>query len=290
MPTRSSVLVRPSHSHIRIGTFQRLAYHGETTALGQLLDYTIETYMPELWRESVADRAAAFLEEVCRWVAATGTAWMVAGFVHGVLNTDKSTSPARALIMAPGASCPCSIPRSPRPISTRAAYTPTGASRTRYCGPDPGGGVPASARQPGSAACPPRPGIVRHRDGPGPGPHLVGLDKGSGIPFERAFFDWHGGAHAARAEAGPEAAQHQAPGFAPVRRLLGEHVPAPEARLDHPCWQRPAPVTMLIEDVEALWAPIAADDDWSRLYAKLGDVGRCARRSRPPLEQRLVRS
>ncbi len=95
----------------------------------------------------------------------------------------------------------------------------------------------------------------------------------SGIPFERAFFDWHGGDQAAaRAEAGPEAARYQAPGFAPVRRLLGEHRPAPGARPNHPYWQRPAPVTMLIEEVEALWTPIAADDDWSRFHAKLEDV------------------
>jgi uncharacterized protein YdiU (UPF0061 family) len=60
-PTRSSVLVRLSHSHIRIGTFQRLHYLGETHNIGKLLDYTITTYMPELWHENQADRAVSFL-------------------------------------------------------------------------------------------------------------------------------------------------------------------------------------------------------------------------------------
>src|SRR4051812_31559533 len=53
-PTRSSVLVRLSHSHIRIGTFQRLLYLDETDNLRKLLDYTIQTYMPEIWRDDEA--------------------------------------------------------------------------------------------------------------------------------------------------------------------------------------------------------------------------------------------
>ena len=35
-PTRSAVLVRLSHSHIRFGTFQRLAYHEDTASLQRL--------------------------------------------------------------------------------------------------------------------------------------------------------------------------------------------------------------------------------------------------------------
>ena len=68
-PTRSSVLVRLNHSHIRIGTFQRLLYLDETDNLRKLLDYTIRTYMPQMWRDDEASRAVAFLEEVCRRVA-----------------------------------------------------------------------------------------------------------------------------------------------------------------------------------------------------------------------------
>ena len=29
---------------------------------------------------------------------------------------------------------------------------------------------------------------------------------------------------------------------------------------------------MLIDEVEAIWAPIAADDDWSAFHAKLADI------------------
>src|ERR1043165_4160868 len=40
-PTRASVLVRLSHSHIRIGTFQRLAFHRDTENMKRLLDYSL---------------------------------------------------------------------------------------------------------------------------------------------------------------------------------------------------------------------------------------------------------
>ena len=88
-PTRSSVLVRLSHSHIRIGSFQRLLFLDQHDNISKLLDYTIRTYMPDLWRDDAGERALAFLEEVCRRVAVTGADWMLAGFVHGVLNTDN---------------------------------------------------------------------------------------------------------------------------------------------------------------------------------------------------------
>jgi hypothetical protein len=29
---------------------------------------------------------------------------------------------------------------------------------------------------------------------------------------------------------------------------------------------------MLIDEVEAIWAPIAEDDDWSLFYAKIDDI------------------
>ena len=48
--------------------------------------------------------------------------------------------------------------------------------------------------------------------------------------------------------------------------------PTPGIRFDHPYFARQKPCTMLIEEVEALWAPIAAEDNWSSLKTKLGDI------------------
>lgn len=86
-PTRSAVLVRLSHSHIRVGSFQRLAYLEETENLQRLLDYAIATYYPHL--ADAPDKPAAFLQAVVANVARTGAQWIAAGFVHGVLNTDN---------------------------------------------------------------------------------------------------------------------------------------------------------------------------------------------------------
>ena len=88
-PTRGSVLVRLSHSHIRIGSFQRLAYLGDTANMERLLDYSLTTYMPDVSPEGDNARAEKFLAEVARRVAATGADWIAAGFVHGVLNSDN---------------------------------------------------------------------------------------------------------------------------------------------------------------------------------------------------------
>src|SRR6266542_2852706 len=80
-PTRSSVLVRLSHGHVRFGSFQRLAHEGDVAALARLVDFTIENYFPGL-----AGPAQLFAE-VCRRTAGLCASWMAAGFVHGVLNT-----------------------------------------------------------------------------------------------------------------------------------------------------------------------------------------------------------
>ena len=41
-PTRSAVLTRLSHSHVRIGTFQRLAFHEEVEGMERLVRYCLE--------------------------------------------------------------------------------------------------------------------------------------------------------------------------------------------------------------------------------------------------------
>ncbi len=82
-PTRSAVMVRLSHSHIRFGTFQRLAYFNDTDNLEALVLYCQKHFYPD--RETVGE----FLKAVVTASAQTVASWMVAGFVHGVMNTDN---------------------------------------------------------------------------------------------------------------------------------------------------------------------------------------------------------
>jgi uncharacterized protein YdiU (UPF0061 family) len=85
-PTRSAVMVRLSHSHIRFGTFQRIAAEGNEALMHKLIQYCLE----HLYCAEVSDNPAAqLLGLAVDRVADLAGSYMVAGFVHGVLNTDN---------------------------------------------------------------------------------------------------------------------------------------------------------------------------------------------------------
>jgi len=86
-PTRSSVIVRMSRSHIRFGTFERLHYLKRKDLIAILLDHVIEQYYPHLMAQR--DRYACFYTELVQRVAELAAQWMAAGFCHAVLNTDN---------------------------------------------------------------------------------------------------------------------------------------------------------------------------------------------------------
>lgn len=91
-PARSAVMVRLSHGHIRIGTFQRLAYLQEGREMAQLVDYCLAQFpgaAPPADAPGRDEPAVILLHKVVERLAALAAQWMVAGFVHGVLNTDN---------------------------------------------------------------------------------------------------------------------------------------------------------------------------------------------------------
>lgn len=95
-PTRSAVLTRLSHGHIRYGTFQRLAATGQTTLMRELVEYSMRVYFNDSDRVVLSqspdlddERIFAFLERVVENAADLAASWMMSGFVHGVLNTDN---------------------------------------------------------------------------------------------------------------------------------------------------------------------------------------------------------
>ena len=83
-PTRSAVLTRLSHGHIRIGTFQRLAFFGQVDNIRKLVRYCLAN----LFGEPAATIRFASLSwsPGDRELAAS---YLAAGFVHGVLNSDN---------------------------------------------------------------------------------------------------------------------------------------------------------------------------------------------------------
>ncbi|BAZ53228.1 hypothetical protein NIES4103_59010 [Nostoc sp. NIES-4103] len=103
-PTRSSVMVRMSSSHIRFGTFERLHYQKRPDLSQKLLDHVIEYYYQHLVGET--DKYALFYAELVKRVAKLVAQWMAAGFCHGVLNTDNMSITGESFDYGPYAFIP----------------------------------------------------------------------------------------------------------------------------------------------------------------------------------------
>ncbi|MEP1229445.1 MAG: protein adenylyltransferase SelO family protein [Litorimonas sp.] len=82
-PTRGAIMTRLQHSHIRFGTFQRQAFLGKAENLEALNQYCQRHFYPQ------AASPAELLQHVAQRSADLVASWMAAGFVHGVMNTDN---------------------------------------------------------------------------------------------------------------------------------------------------------------------------------------------------------
>ncbi len=292
-PTRSSVLVRLSHSHIRIGTFQRQAFLGDTQAIARLLEHAIAEYKPWIPEGPIEARARAFLEDTATRVARTGARWMTAGFVHGVLNTDNINITGESFDYGPWRFAPfydsqftaayfdeqglysfgrqpgalawnltrlaeCLLPLSSRDEMEKALAVFEPALQREF--------ALSLLRRLGLASA------GEKEDAQFARAFLAFLET-TKAPFEQTFFDWHCGmASGERAASSPSAEHYRTEAFEAARARMAEHAIVDEARLLHPYFQRATPCTMLIDEVEALWAPIAAADDWSAFESKLADI------------------
>ena len=89
-PTRSAVMVRLLHSHVRIGSFQRCAYLGDDKATEALARHVVTHHYPDCDPHQATDTLyLTLLTALTTRIADMVGAWMVAGFVHGVMNTDN---------------------------------------------------------------------------------------------------------------------------------------------------------------------------------------------------------
>ncbi|MBE0580796.1 MAG: YdiU family protein [Devosia sp.] len=290
-PTRSSVLVRLSHSHIRIGTFQRLAYLEDSESLAQLLDYAIANYYPDL--AAAADKPAAFLGAVVANVARLGAQWIAAGFVHGVLNTDNINITGESFDYGPWRFLPVYDPdftaayfdetglysfgRQPDTLAwnlTRLAESLLPLSSIEALEPV------LNTVWPSFRAELPR--QILRRLGLRPGDierdgafvtALFGFLSASKAPYEQFFFDWRGGRLSAeRAARSPSAQFYASESFRPIADALEGYQAADDVNLDHRYFGRQQPRTMLIEEMEAIWAPIAESDDWGLFQSTLSEI------------------
>lgn len=294
-PTRSGVLVRLSHSHIRFGTFQRYAAFEDKERIEKLLNYCVCHYFPHLESVKSEDRVLAFLSEVARRSADLCASWMMAGFVHGVLNTDNMNITGESFDYGPYRFLPTY-----QPGFTAAYFDQTG--------------LYAYGRQPEAvlwnlerlAECltllAPVESLVEVLQVFGPRFNetviarfidRMGLEsKGhptdvelfvvcfqllekSQVEFEQFFFDWYGGkASMTRALRSPKSAEYTGDLFGLFRARLEEYSPSVQAVrvLQHSYFQRTQPCSLLIDEIENIWDAIDKRDDWSLFEAKVEDI------------------
>jgi uncharacterized protein YdiU (UPF0061 family) len=283
-PTRSAVLVRLSHSHIRIGSFQRLAAIEAHEDLARLTRYCLAVLLGHdpLAVESmdIAEAAARLLTETVERTARLAASYMAAGFVHGVLNTDNINITGESFDYGPWRFASSWDP------AFVAAYFDQGG---RY----------AFGRQPAAihwncgqlalalrAVCPAEPLIAaletfapayqRHVANRmlwrlGYEPRVGGTEDAIVEAIERAmiasgsidqfFFDWARGGRPASIDS---AEAHE------LDAILANY--APLGTRAHIYWQATCPCSMLIGEVEDIWTRIAEQDDWAALYAKIDAV------------------
>ncbi len=286
-PTRSAVLVRLSHGHIRIGTFQRLAYLGQADAMRVLTDYCLRHYYGE---DGGPDGPARLLGHVASRTARLAASYIAAGFVHGVLNSDNINITAESFDYGPWRWTPFwdgsftaayfdeaglySFGRQPEAIHWDVVqlYRSLGLIASEEEMLPAVEAFPEHFNQALRSAIFRRLGIV---------PQELEADlklivaiqtamvEGS-VEIDRFFFDWRGGR---RRGPSPAEAAYEDEAFRALAEQLAGYGAAPGA-LDHDYWSDPAPCSMHIDGVEAIWARIDADDDWSALEAKVAAVRR----------------
>ena len=86
---QGAILTRVAASHLRVGTFQFASRFGGVDDLRALADYALERHFPE--GLNAQNPYLYLLEEVIKRQADLISKWQMAGFIHGVMNTDNMT-------------------------------------------------------------------------------------------------------------------------------------------------------------------------------------------------------
>lgn len=276
-PARGAVMVRLSHSHVRIGTFQRLLVLEQPAEMAQLVAYCLAQFPgspPPADAPGRDQPAVILLHQVVERLADLAASWMVAGFVHGVLNTDNMNVTGESFDYGPWRWLPRWDP------SFTAAYFDHS-------------GLYAFGRQPealhwncGQLAV----ALRLLADAP---PLIAALER-FGPLYQQALarrFLWRLGLQSQGFEADSQLVEQaeralRSSGDTPDvffhRHRFGRNAPpdafgallADFARAgdDHPLWEQAAPPALQIEEVERIWSAIADNDDWSALHQKVAEI------------------
>ncbi|MGB3753574.1 MAG: YdiU family protein [Parerythrobacter sp.] len=284
-PTRSAVMTRLSHGHIRFGTFQRLLALEQPDNMAQLVDYCLTHFPGPPPPEDTAGGdvpAVRLLHHVVERAADLAASWMVAGFVHGVLNTDNMNISGESFDYGPWRWLP----------RWDAAFTAAYFDHQ---------GLYAFGRQPEAVHWNCGQLAVALRTLAEAPPLIAALDRFGPLYMEAIGqrWCWRLGMEPSDAETNgrivaASEAQMRASGVSPdrffhahrggrnaggaLREALDDLTPVES---DEPYWDG-EPETMLVEDVEAIWDAIDRHDDWDPLYRKIDAVRAMGHALAPP--------
>ena len=282
-PTRSAVLTRLSHGHIRIGTFQRLAFFGQTDNISKLVRYCLTALFQHEAGGDDSGSALALFDLASTATARLAASYMAAGFVHGVLNSDNINVTGESFDYGPWRFTPDWDPEF------------TAAYFDHY-------GLYAFGRQAEAihwdlaqlAGClslvtdaPPLSELLtewpaRYEEAlvsallqrllVAPQGGQADRDLAAALitalatreaSIDRVFFDWRGGRD-------PGVDAYPQPAF----RDLGGQLKGRSRGVSHDYWSDADPCSMAIEEVESIWSAIAERDDWAPLEQKITAIRR----------------
>ncbi len=288
-PTRSAVMVRLGHSHIRYGMFQRLATLNDALSMQKLVDYVLLHYAKQPEQLSLNDKVAALLDYAVANAARQAAAYMAAGFVHGVLNTDNINITGESFDYGPYRFTPTydlgftaayfdqdglyafgrqaeamhwNIYQLAKALLTLVAQEVLVPVLETY---------PMRFEMALSVAVHTRLGIEQTPDHHANMERLAlieGTLRQSQCALDPFYFELYGGPLSAHNHKKVAYSQDV---FSPLLKMLMAAVPASGAAqiLAQPYYSAPGPCTLLIEEIESIWSAIEQHDDWSVFEQKL---------------------
>ncbi|HYX47629.1 MAG TPA: YdiU family protein [Sphingomicrobium sp.] len=280
-PTRSSVLTRLSHGHIRIGTFQRLAFLGQVENIETLVRYCLASLYSEQPTGDANENALRFFDLVSGATATLAASYLAAGFVHGVLNSDNVNITGESFDYGPWRFTPYwdadftaayfdhyglyAFARQPEAIQWDLSQLGGCLSLVAEA-PELSeilAGWPDRFEQALTRSMLWRLGVAPRENDREIAAALIKALASRAATIDHVFFDWRGGRDPGReAYPGEE--------FRELARLLTDR----ERPQSHPYWADPQPCSMHIEEVEAIWSAIVDHDDWRPFEEKITAVRR----------------
>ncbi|MEP7316911.1 MAG: protein adenylyltransferase SelO family protein [Sphingomicrobium sp.] len=283
-PTRSAVLTRLGHGHIRIGTFQRLAFLDDRPAIAALARYTLGNLYSDAVDDNDKENAHRLFTLASAATAKLAASYLAAGFVHGVLNSDNINVTGESFDYGPwrfatvwdesfvaayfDQNALYAFGVQPEAIhwdlAQLAGCLSLIADRER---------LEAELQDWGSLFQDALVAALVDRLGISPSPNdlplasaILAALRTRLMTIDRFFFDWRGGRI-------PSDTLYSDKMFDPLRTALAGRSGAPDA-LSHDYWNDDGPCSMAIDEVEAIWARIVDDDDWSNFDAKVAAIRR----------------